>query len=250
MIHESLGDDQVDVIRLGEPVRVFQVSLVTRRWAYLITLLPCFLALVVLIVSINHYHETEAGDPVGLLIFLTVVGLLLWGASALWKQALRTSRRQVVVYTGGLSYHDGQQCHRCLWEQVITVKYSGAGQYELDRVPLSGADGLRPTTVFLTERLVVRRMNGPLLVFTGEIENIADLAGIIHLRLSLGAGGVAGTTSTAPVDWCGPVITVLPVEAPGYYSVTETAGGRESPLPPDGLGGDNPPPAPSGTTRA
>jgi hypothetical protein len=186
---ESKADE---VAQLGEPLMTFHVSRKTLFWSFLIVLAPAAAGIALLAGVVEMLITDWSRDRLGCAVYLVVGVLLLWAGKALWSQANRLRRLKVVVHAGGLSYRKDGACLACRWDQIAAVQGQETPHYEESSLAVGGIVSIPGTTVrtlsHVSHRYTVSRQDGVQLVFTSELQNVAQLVQMIEQQLSRRAG--------------------------------------------------------------
>jgi hypothetical protein len=180
--------DSGTVAQFGDVRLVCHVCRKTLFWGFLLASLLCCLGLAGLVVVLRSLLTDPTRDVAGSLALLAVAALLLWGGWRLGRKANRLRSKRVIVYAGGLSYHDGSTCLTCRWDQIADIRWSARPHYE--HLADQWGNEIPGTTRLshISNRITVRRKDGVAMVFTDELENIVGLAGAIQRERSREVG--------------------------------------------------------------
>ena len=171
---QAPDNDSEEMVQLGEPKLVCRTSRSTLFFGFLLASLLCFSGSAVLVLGLSRlmaHWSYVLVDAVGL--------LLLCGGSVLCRRTNRKRHVQVVVHAAGLFYHkEDNTCLTCRWDQIESVRCRIADHHEEATV-----EGIIPIhSSFRTHEITLRRNDGVQMVFTDELQNIAELARLIDQR--------------------------------------------------------------------
>jgi hypothetical protein len=149
----------------------------------LMTALPCAFGVAVLVFLVNLRGADWTRDILGTVVLLAVAGAAFYGGWILVRKTNRLRRVRVVVHDGGLAYRDGAEYMTCRWDQIKDVQWRVEDHYQESSLYLSGVAKIPGTATrefsHTTHKVTVHRNDDVQLVFTDELENVAELARVI-----------------------------------------------------------------------